>query len=88
MLNEIINNYFEEEVPRSVWDLHDEVENYIAMYKAGDITAEQLDEIVARYVYEAEKRAIKWTYAQCSMAVFGHLMREPEDLPCCRDCAC
>lgn len=88
MLNEIINNYFEEEAPRSVWGLHDEVEKAVARYKAGDISAEKLDEVVGKYVYESEKRAIQWTYAQCAMAVFGRLMMEPEDLPCCGGCVC
>lgn len=89
MLNEIINQYFDEEVNQgtdTVWGLHDKVEKAVELYKAGEISADVLDEIIAKYVYEAEKRAITWTYSKCAMAVFGRLMMGPEDMGCCKDC--
>lgn len=84
MLKEIMSEFFEEQNPNTeaLWNIRDNVEAAVEQYKAGAISCVQLDDTITNYVYEAQKQALKWMYAKCAMAVFGHMMMDPESLDC------
>lgn len=47
------------------WSDFDELKEIIEKYKSGKISDEELDENIINYSYEAECRAIEWTFLKC-----------------------
>lgn len=73
MLHDIIDEYFNLEFSsqdEAIYAAREKVTRLIEAVKRGESTVEMLDEAISEYAYQAEKKAIQWTYTRCALVIF------------------